>query len=74
MGKLNNDADGRDIFKSNLISYFEELQRIGAIQEFGGADDIEIMQGADLDVVIVNTWIKPTDSMEKLYFTVNVIG
>lgn len=74
MGKLNNDADGRDIFKSNLISYFEELQRIGAIQEFAGADDIEIMQGADLDVVIVNTWIKPVDSMEKLYFTVNVIG
>lgn len=74
MGKLNNDADGRDIFKSNLISYFEELQRIGAIQEFAGADDIEIMQGADLDVVIVNTWIKPVDSMEKVYFTVNVIG
>lgn len=74
MGKLNNDADGRDIFKSNLISYFEELQRIGAIQEFAGADDIEIMQGADLDVVIVNTWIKPVDSMEKVYFTCNVIG
>ena len=74
MGKLNNDADGRDIFKSNLISYFEELQRIGAIQEFAGADDIEITAGNDLDVVIVNTWIKPVDSMEKLYFTVNVIG
>lgn len=74
MGKVNNDADGRDIFKSNLISYFAELQRLGAIQEFAGADDIEIMQGQDLDVVIVNTWIKPVDSMEKLYFTVNVIG
>ena len=74
MGKVDNDADGRDIFKSNLISYFEELQRIGAIQEFAGADDIEIIAGNDLDVVIVNTWIKPVDSMEKVYFTVNVIG
>lgn len=74
MGKVDNDEDGRDIFKSNLISYFEELQRIGAIQEFAGADDIEISAGTDLDVVIVNAWIMPVDSMEKLYFTVNVIG
>jgi len=74
MGKQNNDTDGRDIFKGDVISYFTELQRISAIQNFAGADDIEIIQGTDLDTVIVNAWIQPTDSMERLYFTVNVIG
>ena len=74
MGKQNNDTDGRDVFKSDVIAYFTELQRIGAIQNFAGADDIEIIQGTDLDTVIVNAWIQPTDSMERLYFTVNVIG
>ena len=74
MGKQNNDNDGRDIFKGDVIAYFTELQRIGAIQNFAGADDIDIRQGTDLDVVIVDAWIQPTDSMEKLYFTVNVIG
>ena len=74
MGKQNNDTDGRDIFKGDVIAYFTELQRIGAIQNFGGADDIELVQGSDLDTVIVNAWIQPTDSMERLYFTVNVIG
>jgi len=74
MGKQNNDTDGRDIFKGDVIAYFTELQRIGAIQNFAGADDIEIIQGTDLDTVIVNAWIQPTDSMERLYFTVNVIG
>lgn len=74
MGKQNNDTDGRDIFKGDVIAYFTELQRINAIQNFAGADDIEIIQGTDLDTVIVNAWITPTDSMERLYFTVNVIG
>lgn len=74
MGKQNNDEDGRDIFKGDVIAYFTELQRIGAIQNFAGADDIEILAGTDLDTVIVNAWIQPVDSMERLYFTVNVIG
>ena len=74
MGKVNNDENGRDIFKGDVIAYFTELQRIGAIQNFGGADDIEIIQGNAIDTVIVNAWVQPTDSMERLYFTVNVIG
>lgn len=74
MGKVNNNADGRDIFKTNLNDYFIQLQNLGAIQNYGGVDDITISQGADLDVVIVGVYIQPVDSMEKLYMTVNVIG
>lgn len=74
MGKQNNNEDGRGVFKSNLIDYFNQLQNLGAIQNFAGADDIAITQGADLDVAVVEAYIQPVDSMEKLYFTCNVIG
>lgn len=74
MGKVDNDADGRDIFKSNLNDYFIQLQNIKAIQNWGGVDDIDISQGADLDSVIVGVYVQPVDAMEKLYMTVNIIG
>lgn len=72
MGKVDNNDIGRGIFKSDLIAYGKEMQRINAIQDFAGAGDITIAQGNDLDSVIVEWAIKPVDSMEKLYMTVNV--
>lgn len=72
MGKVDNNAIGRGIFKSDLIAYGKEMQRINAIQDFAGADDITIAQGNDLDSVIVKWSVKPVDSMEKLYMTINV--
>lgn len=74
MGKVDNNATGRGLFKSDLISYGNELQRLSGIQEFNGADDILVSQGNDLDSIVVGWSIKPVDSMEKLYMTVNVRG
>lgn len=72
MGKVDNNDVGRGIFKSDLIGYAKEMQRINAIQEFAGADDITVAQGENLDAVVVEWNVKPVDSMEKLYMTVNV--
>lgn len=72
MGKVDNNSTGRSLFKSDLISYGNELQRLGGIQEFEGKDDISITQGTNLDSVVCNWYVKPVDSMEKLYLTVNV--
>lgn len=72
MGKVDNNDIGRSGFKSDLIQYGNELQRLAGIQEFAGKDDIEVAQGNDLDSVLVNWAVKPVDSMEKLYMTVNV--
>ena len=74
MGKIDNDPTGRGLFKGDLISYGNELQRLSGIQEFNGANDIIVSQGNDLDSVVVDWAIKPVDSMEKLYMTVNVRG
>lgn len=72
MGKVDNNGTGRSLFKADLVSYGNELQRLSGIQEFNGSDDIEISQGNDLDSVLVTWGVKPVDSMEKLYMTVNV--
>ncbi len=72
MGKVDNNDTGRSLFRSDLSAYGTELQRLNGIQEFKGADDIEVSQGNDLDSVVVNWTVKPVDSMEKLYMTVNV--
>ena len=72
MGKVDNNSTGRGLFKSDLIKYGNELQRLAGIQEFAGADDITIAQGDDLDSVLVDWYVKPVDSMEKLYMTVHV--
>lgn len=71
-GKLDNDADGRNIYKADLISYGNTLQGIHAITNFLGADDIEVLPGEAVDAVVVNWPIQPVDSMEKLYMTFTV--
>lgn len=72
MGKFDNTDEGRGLFKDALIEYGKELQRLNGIQEFEGADDIEIKQGNDIDSVLCTWNVKPVDSMEKLYLLCNV--
>lgn len=74
MGKVDNNNDGRVIFKSNLNDYLIQLQNSGAIQNYLGVDEIDISQGVEIDDVVVGIHVQPVDSMEKLYMTVNVVG
>lgn len=71
-GKINNDDNGRNLFKGELINLCTTLSDLGALQNFAGADDINVMRGVDIDAVVVDFTIQPVDSMEKLYMTVNV--
>lgn len=71
-GKLDNDADGRNIYKADLVKYGETLAGIHAITNFLGADDIEVLMGDAADSVVVNWPVQPVDSMEKLYMTFTV--
>lgn len=71
IGKVDNNVDGRELFKSNRINYFNQLQAQGAIQNFT-AEDVTIEQGLEKDSVVMNCAIQPVDAMEKLYMTVQV--
>jgi hypothetical protein len=71
-GKVNNNADGRNLFKADVINYLNLLQNANAIQNFDSSTDIEILAGTTIDAIIVNLAIQPVDSMEKLYMSVLV--
>ncbi|MBN7773150.1 phage tail sheath C-terminal domain-containing protein [Clostridium aminobutyricum] len=71
LGKTNNNTDGRALLRATLISYFNELQAMAAIQSFT-ADDVTISAGTDSDAVVIDCYIQPADSVEKIYITVNL--
>ncbi len=72
MGKVNNSETGRAAFRGDVINYLTNVQNIGAIQEFNGADDVVVERGESLSSVVATVAIMPVDSMEYLYLTVNV--
>lgn len=71
VGKVDNTNDGRSLLRATLIEYFNELQRMNAIQNFT-ADDISVSAGNDIDAVVIDCYIQPVDSIEKIYITVNL--
>lgn len=71
VGTMNNNENGRALLRSNLIEYFNGLQAISAIQNFT-AEDVTVLPGQDMDAVVINCYIQPVDSIEKIYITVNL--
>ena len=70
-GKVDNNDEGRALFKSEIINLMDTLQNMGAIQNFQSSD-VTVYQGDDIDNVVVDLTIQPVDAMEKLYMTVYV--
>ncbi len=72
IGKVPNNDDGRNLFKSEIINITNQYANIGALQNFDPQTDLEVLPGADSDAVVVNQWVQPVDSIEKIYMTVTV--
>ena len=71
VGKVDNNPDGRSLLRATLIEYFSELQRLNAIQNFQ-PEDVTVSPGVDSDAVVIDCYIQPVDSVEKIYITVNL--
>ncbi len=71
VGTMNNNADGRALLRATVITYFNELQSLSAIKNFT-AEDVTITQGTDADSVVIDCYIQPVDSIEKMYITVKL--
>ena len=68
LGKCQNNSVGRDIFKTELVSYHQKLMAIGAIEDFV-PENITVLQGNEKGDVIVNEYIVPVGAMEILYMS-----
>ncbi len=72
IGKVNNNDDGRNLLKNQIIKYLQRLLDKGSIKNFDTKTDVEVLMGVDSDSVVVNTAVQPADSIEKIYITVEV--
>jgi len=72
IGKINNNIDGRQLLRASIIQYCNELQNIGALQNFDGANDINVNPGTDADAIIIEASLQPVDSINKIYIKVNI--
>lgn len=75
MGKVTNNAKNRDIFKAYCINYLEKIQANDGIENFDRNNDIQVLPCPDTskkDAVVMNIFVQPLDSMEKLYGTFTV--
>ena len=66
LGKVSNNEYGRDLFKANRVSYLSDLESRNMIRDFD-PNDLSLAQGNDKDAVLMNLYVTPVDSMEKLY-------
>ena len=71
LGVINNNEEGRSLFKAAIVGYMTTLQAQQAIQNFV-ADDVEVLAGDDIDSIVVNLAVQAVDSIEKIYMTVTV--
>lgn len=71
VGKVPNDAPGRNDLWNDLVTYSKELEKIRAIEKFEDKD-ITVEKGNDKKSVLVSYKVTPVAAMEKLYMAVIV--
>ncbi|MFD1179207.1 phage tail sheath family protein [Paenibacillus puldeungensis] len=72
IGKVDNNADGRNLLKNEIVSYMNTLQNSNAIQNFDSQNDVTVTAGTESDSVYAEIMPQPVDSIEKLYLKVRV--
>jgi len=73
VGKVQNNKEGRDLFKSEILTYFRTLEAQGVLRDVA-PEDIVIKQGVLIDSVVVDYVIRPVDTMDVIYNTIIVEG
>lgn len=68
IGKIQNNAAGRDLLKAWIVGYLNEIQANGGIQNFV-ADDVVIGAGEAINAVEITLAIQPVAAVEKIYIT-----
>lgn len=75
MGKVTNNDKNRKIYKATCVNYLEKIQANEGIENFDRENDLQVIQCPDTakkDAVVLNLFVQPLDSMEKLYGTFTV--
>lgn len=71
LGVVPNNASGRISLWSDLVKIRQQLQELGAIEEFTDKD-VTVEQGDSKKTVVVNGSIQVVNAMSKVYMTITV--
>lgn len=71
LGKVQNNVDGRITFWNDCVDLHQQLQKLGAIEDFE-SEDITVEQGTGKRDVVEYEAVKPVCAMSKLYMTLVV--
>lgn len=71
IGVINNNEEGRNLFKGAIVGYLLDMQANNAIQNFT-ADDVTVSAGESIDSIVIDLTIQPVDAVEKIYLTITV--
>lgn len=71
VGKMFNTPAGHDLYKGEILAYLRQLENQGALTEVS-PDNITVQTGTAVDSVLITMTVKPADTMDVIYLTVNV--
>ena len=71
IGKINGNEVGVAALTGDVVGFLSNLEDAGVIRNFDADNDLSVVVGRDSDTLIVDVWIQPIDSLEKLYLTIH---
>lgn len=72
LGKVNNNDEGRALFKAAILSYLLTMYGKGALRQRPVGEDVEVLPGDAIDSIVINLGLYLADAVEKIYMTVTV--
>lgn len=71
IGAVHNDEEGRKSLKAEILNILERYQGNRALQNVE-TDDVTVLMGVDSDAVVIEIYIQPVDSIEKIYINITI--
>lgn len=71
-GKVNNNEEGRALFKASILDYLQGMYSKGALRQRPAGDDVTVRMGSSVDSIVIELAIWLADAVEKIYITITV--
>ena len=71
IGAVDNDEEGRKSLKAEIINILNRYQGIRAVQDVE-TEDVTVLKGTDSDAVVIEIYVRPVDSVEKIYINITI--
>lgn len=72
IGVVNNNDQGRAMFKAAIVGYLLDIQGNQGIQNFDSSADVTVEPGEASNAILVTLSIQPVNSVEKIYVTIEM--